>query len=62
MFLGAAFLPPSVSYLVSVNIVAIFCQKIPRWFLASLGLALVAAGTVGVPFANKYSYFKNFKL
>jgi len=53
-YTGVAFLPTSVSYLIAVNLVAVFCQKLPvRWLVALIGLLVVGAGCAGVPFAKR---------
>ncbi|XP_072281144.1 synaptic vesicular amine transporter [Pyxicephalus adspersus] len=50
--LGVAFLPASVSYLITTNIFGPLAHRIGRWLCAFIGMMLVGVSIICVPFAK----------
>uniref|UniRef100_A0A0D9QXN3 Solute carrier family 18 member A2 n=1 Tax=Chlorocebus sabaeus TaxID=60711 RepID=A0A0D9QXN3_CHLSB len=50
--LGVAFLPASISYLIGTNIFGILAHKMGRWLCALLGMIIVGASILCIPFAK----------
>ncbi|CAD5111653.1 DgyrCDS941 [Dimorphilus gyrociliatus] len=49
---GAAFLPASISYLIGTNIFGPLAHKMGRWLSALLGMLIIGASLVAIPFAK----------
>ncbi|XP_038641608.1 chromaffin granule amine transporter [Scyliorhinus canicula] len=56
LYLGLAFLPSTISYLLCTNIFGIVANKLGRWLCSLIGMVLLAISLITVPLATNIYY------